>query len=270
MREQLTVITSHSNPRLKLVRYLSDSSAIRKKGLFLIEGPRFVSDYMIRVGLRPSFVVVSEDGTKDACSIAMTAADQGVEVLQVSGELFRDLSDTEHGQGIIAVCPLPENELGNVITGNTVLMLDGVSDPGNVGTVIRSAAAFGCGGVVCGKGTCFPFLPRVSRSAAGWNASIPIVYGVRLEIAAQSLRGSGYRILGTDPDGKSVHDLPLQSTPVALVIGSETRGISPGVKEILEEVVSIPMEGLVESLNAGVSASILLYCLTRNQSISSK
>jgi TrmH family RNA methyltransferase len=197
----------------------------------------------------------------------MAAANQGVEVLQVSGELFRDLSDTEHGQGIIAVCSLPENELGNVITGKTVLMLDGVSDPGNVGTAIRSASAFGCGGVVCGKGTCFPFLPRVSRSAAGWNASIPIVHGIRLEGAAQTLKDSGYRILGSDSDGQSIHDLPLQSTPVALVIGSETRGISPLVREVLEGVVSIPMEEGVESLNAGVSASILLYCLIRNQNL---
>jgi len=265
VRKELTVITSRSNPRLKLVRYLSDSSAIRKKGPFLIEGPRFVSDYMTRIGRQPSFVVVSEDGTKDACSLAKAAADQGVEVLQVSGELFRDLSDTEHGQGIIAICPLPENELGNCISGKTILMLDGVSDPGNVGTIIRSAAAFDCGGVVCGKGTCFPFLPRVSRSAAGWNASIPIVYGIRLEGAAQFLKDSGYRILGTDSDGKSINDLPLQTTPVALVIGSETKGISPLVKEVLEGVVSIPMEGEVESLNAGVSASILLYCLIRNQ-----
>ena len=258
MREKLTILTSSSNPRLKLVRQLSDSSAIRKKGLFLIEGPRFISDYMTRIGRQPSFVVVSEDGTADACSIARGAADLGVDVLQVSGKLFRDLSDTEHGQGIIAICPLPENELGNVISGNTVLMLDGVSDPGNVGTAIRSAAAFGCGGVVCGKGTCFPFLPRVSRSAAGWNASIPIVHGIRLEGAAHTLRDSGYRIIGTDSDGGSIHDLPLQSTPVALVIGSETKGISPLVREVLDEVVSIPMKGGVESLNAGVSASILL------------
>lgn len=263
MSPSLTLVTSPSNPRLKLVRSLGESTGVRKHGLFLMEGPRFVRDYMSRGEGRPSFVLMSRDCTEAALDAAEEASAADVEILCLPGALFSELTDTGHSQGILAVCPLPRHGLEELLSADTVLVLDRVSDPGNVGTAIRSAAAFGCAGVVCGKGTCFPFTPRVTRAAAGLNALLPVVCGDETAAVLGELAGNGFAVVAADAGGR-VPDAPAGPRGrTVLVVGSEAHGLSGEILGLADEVVAIPMADGVESLNAGVSASILLYLLTR-------
>ena len=137
-----------------------------------------------------------------------------------------------------------------------------MGDPGNAGTAVRSAAAFNCGGVVFLKGSAFPWSPKVSRSSAGLNSVTPVIEADSLKELASSF--PNYLFLEAAADGDDISTLEIDS-PAALVIGAEATGVTEGTKRFTGGKVSIPMIPGVESLNAGVSASILLYCLFRRK-----
>ena len=229
-----------------------------------MEGPRFVSDHLARGG-EIDFVAVSENATDESVLIAKMADTSGHQVIQLPDDLFKSISNTGTTQGITAVCPIPENSLEEVFSGGTVLVLDRVADPGNAGTAIRSAAAFACSGVVFLKGSAFPWSPKVTRSSAGLNSAIPICEVNNLTGIPEKF--PDYRILSAQSDGIPMNKMFENLTiPACIVIGSEAHGISAGSQRFITDTVSIPMTKGVESLNAGVSASILLSSLFRKNS----
>lgn len=254
-------ISSRANARIKLAAALAKSSACRKRKRFLMEGPRFVNDHLDRDG-SIDFVVVNQNATKEASLVGRILDSTGHLVLEVPEEIYSDISNTGNSQGIAAICPIPEHSLADVFSGGTVLVLDNVNDPGNAGTAIRSAAAFACSGVVFLKGSAFPWSPKVTRSAAGLNSSIPICEAVSLAVVKDQF--PEYQIFGADSGAITVESiLNSLSTPVCIVIGSEAHGLSETTQSIMTGSVSIPMAAGVESLNAGVSASIILSDLFR-------
>lgn len=255
-------VTSPSNPRLRIARQLHSRTGSVKNSLFLMEGPRFISDQLNRVP--PEWVLLSEEAGELARRVARMAEPAGRDILHVPPELFEDISDTETSQGIIAAFPLPEPYPEALTRDGIFLLLDGLSDPGNMGTVIRSAAAFGCRAVVTGRGSCFPFLPKVTRAAAGTNAGIPVFSDVRLPEFMKE-NSPGMVFVGADAAGDTMDLLHGETRRLGLVIGSEAHGISPEAGERLSARVAVPMGGGVESLNAAVSASILLYEAFRNR-----
>ncbi len=257
-------VTSRANSRIKLAISLNKTSACRKRQQFLMEGPKFISDHIHGNGLT-DFIILSENTSKEAKIVAQAADKRQLRVIEVSSPIFSEISDTGTSQGIIAVCPTPEYAIKDILNGKTILVLDGVSDPGNAGTAIRSAAAFNCSGVIFLKGSVFPFSPKVTRSAAGFNSKIPIYEMDNLSTLKSE--NSDYHFLGAQANAKSVSDLlETLSGPMCIVIGSEAHGLSEKSKNTITEYVSIPMTKGVESLNAGVSASILLYSLFKKNS----
>lgn len=257
-------ITSRANPKIKLAASLAKSSACRKKNCFLMEGPRFMNDHLER-DESIDFVVVNENASEEASLVATIFDNSGHLVLEVPEEIFSDISNTGNSQGITAICPIPEHSLTDVFSGGTVLVLDNVNDPGNAGTAIRSAAAFGCSGIVFLKGSAFPWNPKVTRAATGLNSSIPICEAVSL--LAIKNQFPEYQILGAESSGIPVDTLlDSLSKPVCIVIGSEAHGLSETTKSLITGSVCIPMTTGVESLNAGVSASIILSELFRKNS----
>jgi len=183
-------------------------------------------------------------------------------VLEVTTSLFTEVSATEHSQGVTAVCSIPLFSPEMVFSGGSVLALDGVGDPGNAGTAIRSAAAFGCSGVLFLKGSAFPWNPKVTRASAGLNTAIPILEVGALAEMKRSFED--YRFLEASAEGQDIAFM-AGSSPVCIVIGSEASGIKEETRRCIDGSVSIPMTPEVESLNAGVSASILLYSLFRRK-----
>lgn len=254
-------VASRGNSRIKLACSLKKTSLCRKSGKFLLEGPRFIMDLVER-NSPADFIVISHKATGFCESTAEEAEKRGIAVLEVPEDLFGDISATEHSQGIAAVCPIPSSSPELVFDGGTVLALDGVGDPGNAGTAVRSAKAFGCSGILFLKGSAFPWNPKVTRASAGLNTSIPIIEVESLAGVKESFRG--YRFLEASAQGQDI-SLIEGPTPVCIVIGSEACGIREETRRCTDGSVSIPMTPEVESLNAGVSASILLYSLFRRK-----
>ncbi|MBN2586850.1 MAG: RNA methyltransferase [Candidatus Fermentibacteraceae bacterium] len=253
-------VTSPANQRLKVSRQLHSRSAILKNGLFLMEGPKFVSDQLERS--LPEWILLSVDAGEEVRGLAGRIVSLGVDVLELPAGLFKSVSDTETSQGIISVLSLPAADVQILPRRGFFLLLDGVSDPGNMGTILRSAAAFGCAAVITGPGSCFPFIPKVTRAAAGLNGSITLACDVDLPGFMRE-NGSEMEFAGADTEGDDPGTLRGRRDCLGLVIGSEAHGISGPVEALLDFKVAIPMTGGVESLNAAVSASILLYEASR-------
>jgi len=244
---------------VKLAAALKKPSYCRKRNRFLMEGPRFIGDHIARGG-SIDFIALKDNPTPRSLAVAKLADSSGISVIQVSDFIYKNISSTDTPQGIAAVCPVPEYTLDDLFTGKTVLVLDGVADPGNAGTAIRSAAAFGCSGVVLLKGSAYPWSPKVTRSSAGLNSAIPVIETDNLTLLKN--KHPEYSFLGASsagsPAGEAFH---TTEKPVCIVVGSEAHGLSAITRRELTSLVSIPMAETVESLNAGVSGSILLYLL---------
>lgn len=172
---------------------------------------------------------------------------------------MKRMSDTKTAQGIIAVAKLPDRE--NVPPKFPMLVLDGVQDPGNVGGIIRSAAWFGIPQIVIGPGTADPYSPKVVRASMGGLWDVDIISSDDLSGFLKDQRGLGHPIYGADLEGESVHAW-RPSTHSVLVLGSEAHGLSPGIREIIDQTVQIDgadHRRSVESLNVGVATGILLF-----------
>ena len=253
-------VTGRSNSRIRASRSLSSRSGILKHGLFLMEGPRYIRDQMKFSS--PRWIMLSTEPTSHSQRVADEAVSAGVDVLDLSDDMFQSIADTVNSQGILGVFPLEEPEPDALQGEGVYILLDGVSDPGNVGTIIRSAAAFGCRAVITGKGCCCPFIPKVTRASAGTNGRIPVFMDRDL---GEFINGHREEIsfIGADAGGGPMDLLWKSCGKLGIVIGSEAEGISSRIRPLLKATVSIPMEAGVESLNAGVSASIILYQATR-------
>lgn len=200
--------------------------------------------------------MVSTEASAEARAAALRAQEAGLEVMELSPQLFSRISDTRHPQGIAAVLPLPVWSEADAFRGGTVVALDGVSDPGNAGTIIRSAAAFQCDGAVFLPGSAHPFAPKTTRSAAGANTILPIITAGSVQELIQ--RHPGYLFAGADRGGIPLGDFRPPG-PACIVVGSEAHGLSAATRKCITVGVAIPMAGGVDSLNAGVCASIILH-----------
>ncbi len=226
-----------------------------------MEGSRFVADYLCNS--EPKWIILSEEATSASRAVADNASEAGIVILEIPPKLFSEISDTAHSQGIIAVCALPEIKENELKPEGTFLLLDGISDPGNTGTIIRSAAAFGCSCVIMGEGCCCPFTPKVTRASTGTNMKVPVLFDI--DLPSFMLKNSDKcTFFGAEVSGGSIEQIRSSTGSIGIVIGSEAHGISEEVHERLDGTVSIHMKEGVESLNAAISASILLY-IAKNQ-----
>lgn len=230
-------ITSRQNPWFKRVR-----DALREhRDEIVIEGPKFVADAM-GAGWKPVAVFSRASGLEPR------ASDSSRFVL--SSELFDSLADTKSPQNRLALFERPRFSLSSVLGSRTavVVALDGVQDPGNVGTIVRLAAAFDCAGVLLLPGSADAYSPKAVRASAGAVLSVPIA-----NATAADLIRSGLPLFAADRRG-SVTSLPVDAI---VVLGSEGRGVSDEIRE-RSATISIPMSSRVESLNVAASAAILL------------
>ncbi len=251
----MTAVTSAGNRRVKLAASLHRPQGCAEHGAFLVEGPRFLDGARQS---RPLFVMVSAEASTEALAAAERARAMGLEVIVLTPQVFARVADTKTPQGIVAVYPLPEWGEADVFRGGTVIALDGVSDPGNAGTIIRSAAAFQSDGAVFLPGSAYPFGPKTTRAAAGANISLPVITAGSLQELKD--KHPRYVFAGAETGGIPLREF-RPAGPVCIVVGSEAHGLSSPTRACLSERVAIPMAGGVDSLNAGVCASIILHHL---------
>lgn len=206
----------------------------------------------------------------DAGAIEGEAGSAGVPVVRVAGSVLEALTDTSTPQGVVAVGEMTDVPLDSLPEdADLVLVLDQIRDPGNAGTLLRSAAAAGAGAAVFTSGSVDPFAPKTVRAAAGSLFRVALARGVELRDAVRDLSRRGFTVVGADAEATRPYDELDCSGRVAFVLGNEAWGIESSHRELLDDVVGIPMPGDAESLNAAIAGAILLFEAVRQRRISS-
>jgi len=253
-----------SEARTKLLARLRRRKSREREGLFLVEGIRAARE-AVDAGAPMTFAVVSPrlrelDGGRRLAE-RLTRA---VETFEVEDPELEGLSAAESSQGVLVVCREPSPGLADLEVGGALsrlLVVDGIQDPGNLGTLVRAAAGFAHSGVIVLEGSVDPYNAKAVRGAAGALFRIVLVRA-RWESVVEWLRERRVRILLGDAQGADVGAVDRRP-PWALVVGGEGAGARETLRGATDERVAIPMPGGTESLNAGVAGAILLYALTR-------
>ncbi|MGB9736875.1 TrmH family RNA methyltransferase [Chloroflexus sp.] len=250
---------------MKRLRALADTTRLRRRERsFVIEGVRLVSD-ALAAGAHLQVVLYAPD------QLATTAA--GATLLAQLQDLPRCFpatpavvaaaADTEQPQGVVAAVAWPDLPPRPGLR----LILDEIQDPGNVGTLLRSAAAAGVGLVICAPGTADPFSPKVARAAMGAHFIVPLRLLPWDDIATEL---AGYTVYAADSAAQQPYYTVDWRQPAALIIGNEAHGVSTAARTLAHSTITIPMAGPIESLNAGVAGSIILFEALRQQTIRSE
>ncbi|MGH2807421.1 MAG: TrmH family RNA methyltransferase [Actinomycetota bacterium] len=250
---------------MQAARRLSRRAHRERERAFLVEGPRAVRDALERgYAIKELFVSDHDD------DLVTLAHEHGVPVVDVDASVMRAIADTITPQGVVAVVAMPHRRLSDVIAkGDLVLVLVDVRDPGNAGTLLRSATAAGASAVVFTKGAVDPFGPKTVRAAAGTTFHVPVVSGEPLEEVVDALRAAGFAVCGADAHGdRDMGDIDMTGR-IAIVVGNEGWGIDDEARSLIEATVRIPMPGPAESLNVGIAGSILLFEAVRQRRLSS-
>jgi TrmH family RNA methyltransferase len=251
-------ILGPKNPRVVELRRLIGRRSSRSAEIVL-EGPRTTAE-AIDAGLVPSVLVVPEGGVDDpAVRAVLGGAAEHTEVLVVRDKAFAALAPAVTPQPMLAVVDRPTATMPERLgAGDIVLVLVEVGDPGNIGTLVRVADAVAATCVVV-VGGADPWGPKAVRASAGSMVRVPLVAGIDAATALGSLRAAGARIVGTDVRQGAPHDGGVLVAPVAIVLGSEPRGLDRSIAPLVDAWTRIEMPGPTESLNVAMAGTLLAY-----------
>ena len=252
-------ITSVSNPLIKGLRELQRPRARREQGLFLCESAKMVRE-ALALSLCRTLIVEHGRETDYAQEIGQADA-QGAQVLLVTAPVMQALSEAKTPQGLaatVAIRPEPQT-----LTGSRIVALDGVQDPGNVGTILRTADAAGFDGALLSDACADLYGAKTLRATMGSVFRVPTRRTGDLADELAALRGAGYAVVATELGGADFYaNCPHERC--VLVIGSEGRGVSEAVRAVATHHLALPMRGGAESLNAAVAAGIMIYEMARD------
>lgn len=277
----MEIISSKDNKRIKYIRSLLEKGGIRKKNhSFVVEGIKLV-DEALEYGNVLDIIaseslyedIVSGDLTRNALlsdngKHIIKQVKQGTSLTVVSDAVFKSVSKTITPQGILAEVEMPKHrlleenflEIAYEKTGKIkLLILEDTADPGNLGTIMRTAEAAGVTGVIMGKGTVDIFNPKVVRSTMGSIFRLPFAYVDDLKAVILRLKRDGISFYATHLKGKESYRDISYSDKAGILIGNEARGLSDEIANLADTYVIIPMQGKVESLNAAVAAALMMY-----------
>lgn len=250
-------ITSAKNPVVRELKSLSTRKGREATGRFLVEGEVMLCE-ALRCGLTIRDVLADEARVAFAEGLAA----RGARAFAVPRSLLESVCETKTPQGVCASfdvpAPLPLSD-----APDRIVALDGVQDPGNVGTIWRTADAAGFQGLLFGGGCADPLSPKVQRAAMGSGFRLPYMLSDDLPAALAALRERGWSVIASDLRGTDFYRRPDPGKRFALVIGNEARGISEAARDAATMRVKLPMRGGAESLNAAVAAGIMMYELMR-------
>lgn len=255
-------ITSKSNDLIKgIKKLLSSSDRRREQGLFVLEGARLVFDTLNSLFEVRYFLITSKayDRYKSSADLMIDKADESY---LISDELADKLTDTKSSQGVFAVCKM-QSEQYELADASKLIALDNVQDPGNLGTILRTAEALGIDGVLVAGG-CDIYNPKVLRASMGSILRLKVAASDDLCTALKELKAFGFTSYATVPDSDalSITDIDFNKKTIC-VIGNEANGISPLVKDMCDECITIKMLGNAESLNASIAGAITMWEMLR-------
>jgi TrmH family RNA methyltransferase len=268
--------TSVRSPRLKAARRLTKRAFRERARAFLAEGPQAVSE-AFGCGAPVTELFVTADARARHEELVASIARAGIPVHVVSGEVMSDLAQTVTPQGLLAVCGFVDVPLEQAVAGLAaepggrpplVAVLANVRDPGNAGTVLRTADAAGAQAVIFSDASVDLYNGKCVRASAGSLFHLPVVAGVPPNQAIRALRGAGLRVLAADARaGRSLDELgPGElAAPTAWIFGNEAWGLPDEVVALADETVAVPIYGRAESLNLATAAAVCLYANARAQ-----
>lgn len=260
------MITSNQNSKIKLVRALLGRSKERREaGAFVAEGVRLVEE-AVKANWTCRFALYDETLSERGLSQVESLKSRGVDVEEVSVSVMKSISETEAPQGILAV--LEFSNLPIPSFPNFILIPDQIRDPGNLGTLLRSAAASGVQAILIPPDTTDAFAPKVLRSGMGAHFRLPI-RSMGWEEIETTVKSDALNVYVADMDGTSCWEMDLRQ-PVALIVGNEAEGASESARKLADGKISIPMSGETESLNAGVAGSVLMFEIMRQRRVKKK
>ena len=273
------IITSRDNKWLKQFRAALRGTGPRDGEPIGVEGPKLVRE-ALQSGLEAEALLVSEAGEDDAAEIldAASASEMGIprsRVLRTTNKLFEGVAGTDAPQGVAALFRQRAWGFDDVLRGPgamrgsspLVVVLAAVQDPGNVGTILRSAEAFGATGAVAARGTADPWSPKALRASAGSALRLPVLRSMAIPVLLAQLKIARVRIYAATsaPEtGGAAAEADLRE-PAAIFVGNESNGLPAEVVRAADAAISIPMAASVDSLNAGVAASVVLYEAARQR-----
>jgi len=260
------VITSPHNQRVAAAARLKKRAMREKDRLFLVEGSQGVEEALASgTAVRDLFVTPASEERLDG--LVHMARSAGVPVHTVAPEIMGHLTSTVTPQGVVAVAGFVDVAMEDLdAEGGTIAILVEVRDPGNAGTILRSADASGAGGVVFTKSSVDVYNPKAVRATAGSLFHVPVVRGEEVEATVEALRARGLAIVAATADGeRSVYDADL-SADTAVIFGNEARGLSSETRALADATVRVPIAGRAESLNLAAAASLVLFEAARQRS----
>jgi TrmH family RNA methyltransferase len=262
---RLRRIEGRHNALLKELRLAFNRRELTASGECAVEGVRIIEE-AIRSGLRLRAVFVSESGQERAARL-LPQVGSHVETVLVPDRFFEAAAPSETPQGVAALVHMKPHSLAGILGSSSpgpVVVLAGIQDPGNLGTILRSAEAFGAKGVLLGEGTVSPYNSKVVRASAGSIFRAPVVKA-GLEASIALMRSESIRLIAAS--SRKGTELPSAdlSGRIAIFIGNEGAGVDKKLVSEMDELVMIPHSPRVESLNAGIAASIILYEAARQK-----
>jgi TrmH family RNA methyltransferase len=255
---------SASQARVKAARRLTKRALRQHERAFLAEGPQAVSE-ALATGARVSDLFVTAPAQARHAGLVAAAANSGIAVQLVSGEVMDELAQTITPQGLLAVCDFVDVPLAAVMAAgpSLVALLANVRDPGNAGTVLRTADAAGAGAVIFADASVDVYNGKCVRASAGSLFHLPVVAGARLSEAVGELRKAGLRVIAADGAGTATLDdaktRAMLGAPTAWLFGNEAWGLPGDLLALADESVAVPIYGRAESLNLATAAAVCLY-----------
>ncbi|AET65873.1 rRNA methylase [Desulfosporosinus orientis DSM 765] len=261
------MIESLQNEQVKYVASLQRRKAREEAQLFVIEGWRFVEEGVHRNAAIKKVFVCLERNPIEWQTLRVMLKERDIPFEEVDARVFRKMSATEEPQGVLAVVRQTTFSWSDIHIkqGTVVLILDGLQDPGNLGTILRTALAAGVRQVFLTPGTVDLYNPKVLRSTMGAVFSLVVLTGQPPKEILTFCQERGLRVLMGDVQGASIYETKLANEPLALVVGNEGQGPSQSFREANIQRVTIPMAHEVESLNAAMATGILLYEIVRQR-----
>lgn len=260
-------IRSRTNPLVRRLRALKERETGDEAGLCLVEGPTLLEE-AIRASVDLVEVVISDDHVRRARGRALAAAarERGCPVHLLDAALLASLSETETSQGVLALARRPRPDEARILAATPlVLVAVAVQNPGNLGGLLRTAEAAGATGAYLAEGCADPFSWKALRGSMGSAFRLPLQRRVSLPEVLTRLAARGVATVATAAGAGALYDQIDLRRPVALLFGSEGRGLPPGVAARADHLVSIPLREPVESLNVGVAAGVLLFEAARQR-----
>jgi TrmH family RNA methyltransferase len=268
-------LTDAHAPRLKAARRLTKRAFRERERSFLAEGPQAVAEAFSH-GARVTDLFVTVPARARHHDLVAAIADAGIPVHTVSGEVMSELAQTVTPQGLLAVCAFVDVPLAAVAPPGEpapplVALLANVRDPGNAGTVLRTADAAGARAIIFADASVDPYNGKCVRASAGSLFHLPVVAGARLAEAVAAMRGAGLRIVAADGRAdRSLDDPAVQDRlgePTAWMFGNEAWGLPPELVALADESIAVPIYGKAESLNLAAAAAVCLYASARAQRV---